>query len=246
VTKVWQRDDVPHSFARARAASREGTVLVEEMLIGVESSAEAFVAGDRIELLGICDKTKCAPPYSFDLRLIYPACFGREVLYEIRVLNERIIRAIGIRLGITHAEYIVTPKGVRLLEIAARGCGARVATDLLPALTGVDPIRARIRQALGQDADLGTPRQGCFGLLQFLMLPAGRVKAIAGLDEARRLPGVLDVGLLVNAGDCVGVIADGAARPGYVLAVGDSRDAVLASARRVTDTVRIEMENRFS
>ena len=36
-----------------------------------------------------------------------------------------------------------------LIEFAIRGCGSKVATHLMPALTGVDVVRIVIRQALG-------------------------------------------------------------------------------------------------
>jgi biotin carboxylase len=212
------------------------------MMTGTESSVESFVTGDRVIVLGICDKEKCPPPYSYDLRLTYPAFFSQDVIHEIKTLNEKVIKAIGITMGITHAEYIVTPQGVRLLEIAARGCGARVATDLIPAMTNVDPIAARIRQAVGESAGLAEPTSQKAGVLEFLMLPPGRVKKIEGLDEARQLPGVLDVGYNVKAGDRIGVIENGAGRPGYLLAVGESRTEVQQTIEQVKRTLKVEME----
>jgi biotin carboxylase len=240
VAKVWRREEVPGWFARAKAASREDAVLVEEMMTGVESSAEGFVAQDQIHVLAICDKTKCAPPYSFDLRLIYPGIFAEEVHREIRSLNARIVRALGISLGITHAEYIVTPQGVRLLEIAARGCGARVASDLIPAMTGVDLIEARIRQALGEGVRWESPATTRCGILEFLMLSPGIVNKITGVEEAKRIAGVVDLGFLVKPGDRIGPAENGAGRPGFLLAVGASRGAVLGIAEEVRRTVRVE------
>ena len=242
VAKIRDVTEIPQWFAKTKSQSREGSVLVEEMMIGTESSAEGFVAEGQVHVFAICDKTKCPPPYSYDLRLFYPGAFPDNVLDEIRALNERVIQALGISLGMTHAEYIVTARGVRLLEIAARGCGARVATHLIPAMTGIDPIKARIRQALGLDADLGEPAFQRSGVLEFLMLPPGRVKSIEGLDEARCIPGVIEVGYNVRAGDRIGVVESGAGRPGYLLAVGENRTEVLSIIEEVKSTLKVEMK----
>ena len=242
VAKIWDAAEIPKWFERTKNYSRDGSLLVEEMMTGTESSAEGFVADGRVHVFGVCDKVKCPPPYSYDLRLIYPAFFACETVAEIHALNERVVRAVGITMGTTHAEYIVTPQGVRLLEIAARGCGARVATHLIPALTGVDPVEARIRQAVGGDAG---PLDAAFqksGLLEFLMLPPGKIKSIAGVEEARRIPGVIEVGYNVKAGDRVGVVESGEGRPGYLLAVAESRDGLLSILDEVTRTLRVEME----
>lgn len=242
VAKIQEIEEIPRWFDKAKSQSRSGFVLVEELMVGKEISVEAFVSRSEIQILGICEKTKCPPPYSFDLKLLYPASFPDNILHEIKTLNQTIIEAIGITMGITHAEYIVTAHGVRLLEIAARGCGALVATTLIPAMTGLDPIQARIRQAIGNDADLGKPLFQKWGILEFLMLPLGKVIRIEGLDEARQTPGVVAMGYNMKVGGCVRLAESGEGRPGYLLAVGDSRAEVLAIAENAKRAMKIEVD----
>lgn len=242
VSKIWNMDEIPRWFEKTKSYAREGSVLVEEMMFGTESSAEGFVAGNNVYVFGICDKTKCPPPYSYDIRLIYPAFFAKEVVNEIKTMNEKIISAIGITMGITHAEYIVTDRGVRLIEIAARGCGSRVASDLIPAITGVDITEAKIRQSLGEKVELGGQRFQKSGILEFLMLPQGIIKSIRGLDKAKKIKGVIDVEYHVKVGDTVGIIDSGRARPGYLLAVGETREEVLLIAKEIKSSIGVEVE----
>ena len=124
VFKVWRREELLAHFDRTASLTRQPYTLVEEVMVGPVTSAESFVRQGEIRIYGVCVKTKCAPPHSYDRRLVYPGRFPDRVHAEIREMNERVIRAIGIRMGITHAEYVVTAAGVRLLEIAAWGCGA--------------------------------------------------------------------------------------------------------------------------
>jgi len=104
----------------------------------------------------------------------------------------------------------------------------------LPAMTGVDIIGARLRQALGQPAGDIAPRQRRAGRLEFLLLPPGCVRAVAGVEDARRVPGVLRVDLTVAAGDRLRPALDGRGRHGAILALADDAhalDAIVAEAR---------------
>jgi biotin carboxylase len=241
VTKVPSADLLGAAFDEATRHSRSGQILVEEMMTGVESAVDAFVDGDVVTTLATCDKAKCPPPYSFDVRLVFPGRFEPAILDELRRVNEQVIRAIGIRMGITHAEYMVTAKGVRLIEIAARGCGARVATDLLPAMTGADLLGAKLRQALGEPPGLEVTR-ALSGVLDFIVLPPGRARHVAGGDEARAVPGVVAVELSVREGQQWQTVKSGDARHGYILAVGDTTDAALATAQMARGRLELSVE----
>lgn len=233
VAKLNRPDEVAKWFAKASGFSSDGSVLVEEMLRGTEASIEGFVANGIVYAFAICEKVKSAPPYSFDLRLTYPASFERATIDAMFELNEKVVRAIGIPMGITHAEYILTADGPRLLEIAARGCGAGVASQLIPAMTGVDLIGSRIRQALGESV-APKPTRSLAGLLEFLMLPEGTLRRLDGLDEARNVEGVIDLGYFVKPGDVISGAENGGMRPGYLLAAAEDR----ATLTRIADKVR--------
>jgi biotin carboxylase len=240
VAKLHSIDDVGIWFDNASDFSSDRSVLVEEMMTGTESSIEAFVSNGSVELLGISEKVKSPPPYSFDLRLLYPASFDSEVIEEMIRLNERVIRAVGIEMGITHAEYIITPEGPRLIEIAARGCGAGVATRLVPAMTGIDAVAQRIRQALGDAVDL-TRTRAMAGLLEFLMLPEGIVRRLDGIDDVRAIEGVIDAGYFVKPGDVITAARNGGQRPGFLLAAGRDHEELLRISREAHSRMRVEV-----
>jgi biotin carboxylase len=241
VTKVTDIAAVAGAAERALEASRSRRVLVEELMVGRESSIESSVIGESVHVLGICEKVKCAPPYSFDLQLIYPGAFPLDILEEIRELNRNVISAIGIRMGLVHAEVMITAEGVRLIEIAARGCGARVATDLLPELTGIDLLALRLRQALGEEVHFPRLRADRFGILRFFDLPAGTVRRVGGLREAAALPNVIHLEFAPKPGMRLERAISGDQRPGFVLAVGGSRAEVVATADKVTSLIEVEM-----
>jgi biotin carboxylase len=241
VTKVRESDRVASAFERARKASGAEGVLVEEMMTGVEGSIESFVNGGQINVISYCDKIKCSPPFSYDLQLIYPGDFSRSVVVELKDMNARVIAAMGIHTGLVHAEFIATSKGVRLIEIAARGCGARVVTDLLPAALGIDLIGLRIRQALGDSVLWRAPARRRHGILRFIELPPGRVNRLDGLTRAQTLKDVVLVYLPLVLGQVIRQAEDAAGRPGFIQAVGDNREAVIAQADQAIQALDVQV-----
>jgi biotin carboxylase len=241
VIKVTDIAAMPAAAEAALAASRSGRVLVEECMIGQESSIESFVIGDTVHVLGICEKVKCAPPYSFDLQLIYPGAFPPAVTDEIKTLNRGVIHALGIKMGFAHAEVIVTAQGSRLIEIAARGCGARIATDLLPKLTGVDLLGLRLRQALGEPVHMRHIRDDLCGICRFFELPAGTVRRIDGLREAAAVEGVIHLEFAPRIGTRLERAVSGDQRPGFVLATAKSRAQAVSIADEVTRLIAVDV-----
>jgi biotin carboxylase len=241
VTKVADMASLPAAIQRALASSRSKRILVEECMFGQESSIESFVIGNKVHVLGICEKVKCPPPYSFDLELVYSASFSAEVMNEIEEVNRRVVRAVGMEIGFAHAEMMVTPEGVRLIEIAARGCGARIATDLLPELTGVDLLGLRLKQALGEPVQMQPVQTGLSGICRFFDIRAGTVRHIDGLKEAGALAGVIHLEFAPTIGTRLERAISGDQRPGFVLAAAESRSAAVAIADEVTRRIVVDV-----
>jgi biotin carboxylase len=161
---------------------------------------------------------------------------------EIIELNRSVIRAVGLRMGFAHAEMMITAEGVRLIEIAARGCGARIATDLLPALTGVDILALRLRQSLGEPIDFPQIRKDRVGILRFFELPEGTVRRVRGLREAAALPGVIHLEFNPTEGTRLKRAVSGDQRPGFVLVAANSRAQAMAIADEVMTLVTVDVQ----
>jgi biotin carboxylase len=242
--------DTPEELAsaidEALAQSRSREVIIEQFLTGTEGSIEVLVQDGAVVVLGVCDKTKSALPFRFDLELRYPGRYDASVQREIEQLAERIVSAFGVREGILHIEFLVSDstQDVFLIEFAVRGCGSKVITHLMPALTGIDVSAWLIRGALGvQDGSALAPRRGLHGALHFLMFPSGVVSAVRGIDEAGSVPGVIDVCVEAAPGDMIGQVRDGRSRPGHLLVSGQTREDVQRVIARVRDLVRIDYAN---
>jgi len=242
---VDRAGDLKSAIADACAVSLTGEALVEEFLVGVEGSIEALVEDGRVTILGYCDKTKSPLPDRFDLELRYPGAFEAPASAEIEALPQRIATGFGIRRGILHIEFLVAREtgAVFLIEFAIRGCGSKVVTHLMPALTGVDVVRIVIRQALGLATPSAPPVRGRHGALHFLMFPRGRVTAVRGVAAARAIPGVIDACVERVAGDAIGEVHDGRSRPGHVLVTAATRAEVQQRIAQVRDAIRLDYDD---
>ena len=241
---IDRQSDLVPAVAEALAASQRGEALIEQFLVGTEGSIEALVQDGRVTILGICDKTKSPLPDRYDLELRYPGAYDAPVGSDLEGFAQRIADGFDVAHGILHIEFLVShdTRTVYLIEFAIRGCGSKVATHLMPALTGVDVVRIVIRQAFGLPAPIA-PSRSRHGALHFLMFPRGRVVAVHGVEAAKALPGVIDACVERVPGESVDDVHDGRSRPGHVLVWGSDRAAVQRTLSDVRKVIRLDYED---
>src|SRR5262249_52536350 len=149
--------------------------------------------------------------------LTYPPDFPEAISRRLAEANEAVIRALGIPFGITHAEFMVDEKGEPwLVEIAARGGGSRITSQIVPAVSGFEPVPALIRQLMGRPVDVDH-LHGKAAQLRFLRLPLDRrVRRYQNLEELRNRPGILELMFHVPEGDAAPGVQDHRTRHGVL------------------------------
>jgi biotin carboxylase len=138
-------------------------VLVEEYLDGPEVSVESVVVDGQPHVVAITRKRLGFAPHFEEIgHVVAPA----EPLPEIAAIHE-VVRAahhaLGVRVGVTHAELRLTPSGPRMIELAIRLGG-----DMIPHLahlaTGVDLAAGGGDVAAGQIPELTPTKQIAAGV----------------------------------------------------------------------------------
>jgi biotin carboxylase len=143
VIRVNSADNLPAGYAIANIkplaiyrAAGDG-ILVEEYLDGAEVSVECAVVRGQLNIIAITRKqVGLAPAFEELGHIVAP----NEPLPEeaaIRTVVEAAHKALGIHMGVTHAELRLTKQGPRMIELGVRSAG-----DLIPRLvqlaTGID------------------------------------------------------------------------------------------------------------
>jgi biotin carboxylase len=242
VCRVNGQEELGSAFSAAQAHSIRGQVIMEEFLQGVEATVEAFTSNGITEVLTLSDKTHVPPLYCVAKSLNYPACFPSEIQEEIHDVVVRSVDALDIDMGPSHTEVMVTEHGVKMIEIGARGGGARIFSDIIPLVTGIDVVKETVRQVLGEVPDVAL-RLNRSAILRFLNPnKCGFLKEVTGLDEVRNMPGLSDIELNIAPGDRVEPINSDADRYGYIIVTAGSRGEADRRADAVEDKIQFIME----
>ncbi len=238
VSVVEDARHLKNYYRECERASFSGEIIIEELMQGTEGSIEALVEDGKAVLLGVCDKQKSPLPYRYDLQLNYPGSYSNQQFVAINEFAQRLVDGFEIKNGIIHVEIMITANSVRLIELAVRGCGSNVITHLIPAMTGFDVMEYLFLRAFGMRKDI-TFTEDRPGLLRFIMLKPGKIKAITGVAAAWKTKGVLDLKIEREAGDIIAEVKDGRSRPGYMLLVANSKEQLEAIAKSVEERLAV-------
>jgi carbamoyl-phosphate synthase large subunit len=229
------------AFDEAIHHSRNQELIAEGFLDGTEVTVEGYCLGGEPLIAGISDKDHFAHRPEVANRITYPADLPPDTMARIREVNSAVVSALGLRTGVTHAEYMVVDGEVYLVEIAARGGGSRIHSHIAPYLAGVRIPELYLDYVMG-----GTPTARPDGVaraanLAFFAFPPGRVTRIDGVAEAAALPGVEELRLEFSVGDHLVPPDDDRSRPGFVVVFGTDRAEVLDVTAAVFERVQVSV-----
>ncbi len=185
----------PHPAFRAAGSG----LLIEEYLDGPEISVESAIVGGQLHIVAITRKqVGLAPGFEELGHIVAP----HEPLPEeaaIRAVVEAAHLALGVRIGITHAELRLTQQGPHMIEL-----GLRCAGDLIPSVvklaTGIDLCVAAANIALGEAPAL-QPSQQRAAAIGFLYPPYdARLLSLSVQPAASGLPWLKRVAFSAHAG----------------------------------------------
>ena len=244
VFKVNSEQELLRRYQEAWSFTRNGHVLVEQFMEGTELTVEGFKTPARHYSLAVSRK-KALPNNPMVASELFYSPSTEAIDYErLKFQHDRLVDEMGLPFGITHAEYIYSKDKFYLVEVAARGGGTKISSDIVPSLSGVPTNELLISLALGGQVEPLTPPDGDnrYAVLSFFNFEPGLVKDIIGLEEGRGLPGVLDLDMNFRAGDRILPPADDRGRHGYFIALGASRSETESLRDRVHATVQVVYE----
>lgn len=136
-------------FQTAQENSINGSVLLEEYMVGPEVSVEVMAENGCIEVIQITDKITTGSPHFVEMGHTQPSRLPKETELAIIGVSKAAIVAINLKNGPAHVEVIVTKDGPKIVELGARLGGDYITTHLVPLSTGYNMVRANILIAMG-------------------------------------------------------------------------------------------------
>lgn len=239
VIKVDAPGQVEPAFRHAKSHSTSGEVIVEAYMEGPELSIDCLVHGGEILCWGVADRHIGYPPYFIEYGHTLPSDLPEDVQAAARATMERAVRALGITLGAAKGDVKITRDGPMIGECAARLSGGWMSSHTYVLATGYSMIRGAIEIALGERPRIPALKSRV-AMERALIPPPGRVVSIAGVEEARALPGVAEVILHVAEGDEVATPTSNLDKAGHVIVSADDREACRVVMDRALERVRVE------
>jgi cysteine synthase A len=156
-------------------------------------------------------------------------------------LGTAVLQALGMRTGIVHLEFRLSPDGPVVMEVAVRTPGDYI-MDLLGLTYGVDWYELLVRAALGRELP-PVPLSPVRYAASYLPLgPAGKVAAVQGLEAVLAHPGVVSASVSVAPGDVRDRPRSSYDRVGHVVLAADDPAALEEALDEVRRTLVVTME----
>jgi biotin carboxylase len=248
VARVDDDAELSRAFHDAQALSAGAglpIVVVEAWLDAREYSVNGWIEDGRLVSYCVTERITLPGKRPLGVMLAEAHPSGLGSVDEQRVIDEarRGAAALGHTRGPCYSQVVLGERGCWLVETAAR-LGGGFDADVTKLASGVDLYDRTLGVALGDTAlerqGVVTPSYGG-AVAKFFVARPGYVRAVHGLEEARRAEGVDDVQTFVPVGGKVMPLSDAAKRAGYALAHGKTRgeaiervDAALGRVALVT------------
>lgn len=218
-------------------------LLAERFMPGPEVSVEGLLTNGTLEILAVFDKPDPLDgPYFEETVFVTPSRLHPEVLDEVAAVAQRATRAIGLEEGAVHVELRITHGEVRVVEVAARSIGGLCGRSLRFGLLDTALEVLVLRNALGMSKPGLRRSPGASGVMMLPIPATGTLQAVHGLDEARAVPGVVEIDLSIPVGHRVTALPEGDRYLGFVFARAGEPAEVEQALRTAHGFLRFDID----
>jgi carbamoyl-phosphate synthase large subunit len=244
VFKVNSEEELLGRYQETLAFSRNSVVLVEQFIEGTELTIEGFKTRRKHYSLAVSRKKHLEHNPMVASELLYSPT-AEDIDYDyLKREHDRLVENMELPFGITHTEYIYTNSTFYLVEIAARGGGTKISSDIVPAISGVETNELLISMTLGKQIDVLelSVVKNRFAVLAFFNFASGKVTSINGVEEIKALPEVLDIAMNFEPGQRIESPVDDRGRHGYFILTAATRAGLESLSARIRETIRVVYE----
>ena len=219
--------------------------MIEEYIEGIEFTVDGIKCGDKHITLAISEKKH----YPHNTNIAYQLFFSNtndHFDYDLlKQTNNTFVDTSNLPDGcLTHAEYKYSNGRFYLIEIGARGGGALVASHIVPIMSGVDNYKYMINTSLNikqKAITLNDRLENRCSVLYFFHTPGegGIVKDIKGLKFIKSCKNIITYKLNFKVSDKIEAPDNDAARIGFYIAYGESKEELMKLMDKINDKFQI-------
>lgn len=244
-------EELKENFSMSQEFSNAGKfVIAERYVSGKEFTVDGMAYHGKHHSLAISEKAH----FSYNKNIASELKFSYSNLNydydELRRIHNQLIDKTGLSFGLTHAEYKYEDGKYFLIEMAARGGGTNISSNIVPYMSGIDTYRILIDHAMGKGEDteiewlISPEYQERCAVLKFLDIESNgrKIASIDGIEAIKKIKGVEDFALEFSVGDIVEHAQDDRSRVGYYIAYAESEDRLRQIDAEINKLLKISFE----
>ena len=249
VFTIHTEEELEQYFSISESYSNQGKgVLAERYIVGTEFTIDGIMNKGVHHSLAISQKSHFAYNPNIASKLFFSYDNENFDYDQLRRQNNELVESTGLKFGLTHGEYKYENGKFYLIEIAARGGGTKIASDIVPFLSGIDTYELLVKNALGESAEVDYSvieknKKRC-AVLEFLDVESNgkKIKNISGLEQIREIKEVREIQLEFKIGDIVEKAQDDRSRAGFFIVCGETREKTQDVCDQIKKILDIEFE----
>jgi len=232
------------NFALDHSTSKQ--VMVEQFLSGPQISTESIIIEGNATTPGFSDRNyeylDTYAPFIVENGGDLPGHLTDHQKGEINDLIGQAAGSIGIFNGIIKGDIVIHLGKPYIIELAARLSGGFFCTHEIPLNSGVNPVKAAIQLALGEDIKIEdfSPVFNRFVSQRYLFSAPGKIVSINNVEQAGELPGISEIILLVREGEIYHQSNPDIIRTAMVISLGDTPDKAKEQANKAVNLIQIK------
>lgn len=236
-------EDIAWAYDFAKPFARNGRLIVEEFISGVEYTVEAISTAGKHTILAVSSKSKPPIRTRVATNLEYTAELSSKAWAELIATICEALDAVEHRYGLSHTELIIEEGSGKLLLVEAGGRpgGGHIFHPIIEAVSSINGPLCQVAALSGQHQDLASiSKRGA--VYRFLQPEHGVLKSAANIEAAKGLHGVLDVAMVAKPGDVVGRLRDSFDRAGFIVTEGQTRSDAIQAANRAEALIELQVD----
>ncbi len=221
-------------------------IQIESYIPGTEYALEGLLEHGVFHTLAIFDKPDPLDgPFFEESIYVTPSRVNVGIQRQIMEIVARAAKAIGLHHGPVHAECRVNSCGVYVLEVAARPIGGLCARALRFVQAGEPSIgleQLLLRHSMGEPIGAWTREPEASAVMMIPIPRSGVFRSVAGVDEARAVPGVDDMLVTAKPDQQLLALPEGASYLGFIFAHGPTPEAAEHAVRTAHGCLRLQID----
>lgn len=216
-------------------------ILVEDFIPGKEVALEGLLRGGHLSVLALFDKPDPLDgPFFEETIYVTPSRLPASVREAIAECTGRAATAVGLKEGPIHAELRVNERGPWIIELAARSIGG-ICSRSLRFGVGLTLEEVILRHALGMPIESLERERPAAGVMMIPIPAAGTLLNYQGVEEAKKVPGIVDVKIMIHRKQKVIPLPEGRRYLGFIFSRAPQPEQAEAALREAHQKLKFEI-----